>query len=82
MGSTLLALAEYGRITRATYVKGSSVYCENIVTMMLVTISSFVRSVAVTSIKTFRVSALILEWFELMIGGIEQTVRLESRITG
>lgn len=62
--------------------KGSSVYCENIVTIMLMTISSFVRSVAVTSTKTLRVFVLILEWSELIIGGIEQTVRLESRISG
>ena len=57
-------------------------YCENMATRMLVTISNLVRSVAVTSIKTLRVFVLILEWSELMIGGIEHTVRFESRMTG
>ena len=62
--------------------KGSSVYCENIVTSMLLHISAFVLSVAVMSMKTLRVLRLILEWFELMIGGIEQTVRFLSSMTG
>lgn len=65
-----------------THVKGSSVYCENIVTIMLFTISTLVLSVAVISMKTFRVWRPILEWFPLMIGGIEQTVPFESNITG
>ena len=63
-------------------VKGSEVYCENIVTMMLFTISAFVLSVAVISIKTLRVFRLIFEWLELIIGGMEQTVRFASRMTG
>lgn len=49
---------------------------------MLLTISTFVLSVAVISMKTFLVFTLILELFELIIGGIEQTVRLESNMTG
>lgn len=64
------------------YVKGSEVYWENMVTMMLLQISALVLSVAVMSMKTLRVSRVILEWLELMIGGMEQTVRLASRITG
>lgn len=62
--------------------KGSSVYWENMVTRMLLHISAFVLSVAVMSMKTLRVFTLILEWFELMIGGIEQTVRFLSSMTG
>ena len=62
--------------------KGSSVYWENMVTRMLLHISAFVLSVAVMSMKTLRVFRLILEWFELMIGGIEQTVRFLSSMTG
>lgn len=62
--------------------KGSSAYWENIVTIMLMTISSFVLSVAVHSMKTFLLLVEILEWFPLMIGGIEQTMRFESYITG
>ena len=50
--------------------------------MMLLHISAFVMSVAVISMKTLRVFRLILEWFELMIGGIEHTVRFLSSITG
>lgn len=38
-----------------THVNGSSVYWENIATMILFTISTLVLSVAVISIKTFRV---------------------------
>ena len=57
-------------------------YFENIVTTILVTISSFVRSVAVTSMKIFLVLVEILEWVELIMGGIEHTVRFESRISG
>lgn len=61
-----------------TNVKGSSVYRENIVTSMLLTISTLVLSIAVTSMKTFLVVAEIFEWLPLMIGGREQTVFLES----
>ena len=43
------------------YVKGSSVYCENMVTRMLLHISALVLSVAVISMKTLRVSRLIFE---------------------
>ena len=56
-----------------THVKGSSQYSENIVTTMFVTIFSFVKSVAVRSIKTFRVFRVILLRSELMIGGKEST---------
>ena len=63
-------------------VNGSEVYCENIVTRILFTISAFVLSVAVMSMKTLRVLRLILEWLELIIGGIEQTIRFASRMTG
>lgn len=45
----------------STYVKGSDVYWENMVTIIRFTISSFVRSRAVISIKTLVVSMLILE---------------------
>ena len=58
--------------------KGSEVYCENIVTIMRFTISSFVRSRAVISMKTLVVFMVILEWSPLMMGGKEQTVRFES----
>lgn len=50
--------------------------------MMLLTTSTFVLSVAVTSMKTFLVFTLILEWSEFITGGKEQTVRLESNMTG
>lgn len=63
-------------------VKGSSVYWENMETRMLFTISAFVLSVAVMSMKTLRVLGLIFEWLLFVIGGMEQTVRLESRMTG
>ena len=52
------------------------------VTRILFTISALVLSVAVMSMKTLRVLRLILEWFEFMIGGIEQTVRFASSMTG
>lgn len=42
-------------------VKGSEVYWENMVTRILFTISAFVLSVAVISMKTLRVLRLILE---------------------
>ena len=54
--------------------KGSSQYSENMVTIMLTTIASFVSSNAVTSTNTFRVFSVILLCSELMIGGIESTV--------
>ena len=56
-----------------THTKGSSQYSENIVTMMFVTMFNFVKSVAVTSMKTFRVFRVILLRSELMMGGIEST---------
>ena len=52
------------------------------VTRILFTISALVLSVAVMSRKTLRVLRVILEWLEFMIGGIEQTVRFASRMTG
>ena len=67
---------------KGSYVKGSSVYWENMVTRILLHISALVMSVAVISMNTFRVLRVILEWFELMIGGIEQTVRFLSSMTG
>lgn len=73
----------YGDMIRmGSTVKGSEVYWENMVTRMLFTISALVSSVAVMSIKTLRVLRLILEWLELIIGGMEQTVRFASRMTG
>ena len=68
--------------SQESYVKGSEVYCENMVTRMLRHISALVLSVAVMSINTLRVSRVILEWLEFIIGGMEQTVRLASSITG
>jgi hypothetical protein len=61
-----------------SYVNGSDVYSENIETMILLTISTFVLSRAVISMKTFLVSRVIFEWSPLMIGGREQTVLFES----
>lgn len=52
------------------------------VTMILLQISAFVLSVAVISMKMLRVSRVILLWLEFMMGGMEQTVRLASRMTG
>ena len=49
-------------------------YSENIVDTIFTTISNFVWSVAVTSIKTFLVFSVIFECSELIIGGIERTV--------
>ena len=46
------------------------------------TISTFVLSVAVHSMKTFLVLVLIFECSPLMIGGNEQTTRFTSYITG
>jgi hypothetical protein len=51
-------------------------------TSMWLTISTFVLSRAVISIKTFLVSSVILLWFPLMMGGRESTVRFASYITG
>lgn len=65
-----------------TYVNGSAQYSENMVEMMLTTIFNFVSSVAVTSMKTFRVFRVILLWSELMIGGIERTRRSVSYMIG
>jgi hypothetical protein len=42
-------------------VKGSDVYNENIVTIILLTISTFVLSRAVISMNTFFVSSVIFE---------------------
>lgn len=58
--------------------KGSAVYWENMVTIILVTISSFVLSRAVISMKIFVVCRPIFERSLLMMGGREQTVRFES----
>ena len=63
---------------RKTYVNGSAQYSENMVEMMLITIPSFVSSVAVTSIQIFRVFKVILLCSELMMGGMEQTLLCES----
>lgn len=63
-------------------VNGSAQYLENMVTMMLQTMSSLVWSVAVMSMKTFLVSSVILERSLLMMGGREQTFRSASRMTG
>ena len=61
-----------------TYAKGSAQYSENIVATMLTTMASLVSSVAVTSMNTFRVFSVILLCSELMIGGIDSTVRFVS----
>ena len=61
---------------------GSVVYWENIVAMILLTISSFVLSRAVISIKTFVVFREIFEWLLLIMGGREQTTLFESWMTG
>lgn len=66
------------RLVKITYVKGSEVYWENIVTIIRFTISSFVWSTAVISMKTLVVFMVIFEWSPLMMGGREQTVRFES----
>lgn len=55
------------------YLKGSSQYSENIVEMMFATMSSFVSSVAVISMKMFLVLRVILLCSELMMGGIDKT---------
>jgi hypothetical protein len=83
-GSTLtgLRLLLLNECWNTTYVNGSSQYSLNIATISFVTIASLVSSVAVKSMKTFRVLRVILECSELMIGGMESTVRLESYIIG
>ena len=48
------------------------------VEMMLATMASFVSSVAVISMNILRVFRVILLCSELMMGGIEATVPLES----
>jgi hypothetical protein len=45
---------------------------------MSITIDSLVASVAVVSMNTFLVLSVILECSELMIGGIDRTMSLES----
>lgn len=70
------------RIHRHSYVNGSVVYWENIVVIILFTISSLVLSRPVISMKTFFVLTEILEWSPLIIGGREQTTLFESRMTG
>ena len=57
-----------------TYVYGSAQYSENIVATMLTTIFNFVSSVAVTSMKMFRVFNVILLCSEFMMGGMESTL--------
>ena len=54
-----ISLGPLSVLVQVTYVKGSSVCCENIVRRMLLQISAFVSSVAVMSINTFRVFRLI-----------------------
>jgi hypothetical protein len=54
-------------------VNGSSQYSENIVATMFVTMLSFVWSVAVKSMKMFRVLIVILLCSEFMMGGKEST---------
>lgn len=61
-----------------TYVKGSAQYSENMVAMMFVTMCSFVSSVAVTSMKIFRVLSVILLCSELMMGGMDSTTSFLS----
>lgn len=50
-----------------THTKGSAQYSANMVTIMSTTISSLVKSVAVTSMKTLVVSSVILVWSELIL---------------
>lgn len=66
----------------SSHVKGSAQYSENMVETMLTTTPSFVSSVAVTSMKIFFVSNVILLCSELMIGGIERTWFVESYMIG
>lgn len=60
------------------HLKGTSLYSENMVEMMLTTIFSLVRSVAVRSMKMFRVLSVILLCSELMMGGKERTTSFLS----
>lgn len=55
------------------HVYGSAQYSENMEDTILTTISSFVWSVAVISMNTFRVFSVILLCSELMIGGMDST---------
>ena len=55
------------------YLNLSWQYSENIVATVFTTISTFVLSVAVTSMKMFLVFSVIFECSELMIGGNERT---------
>ena len=57
-------------------------YLENMVTTVSKTTRAFVKSRAVTSMKTFFVSRVIFECSPLTIGGKLQIVPLESLITG
>lgn len=43
---------------------------------------TFVRSVAVHSMKTFLVLSVIFEWSPLIIGGMDKTIPFLSLITG
>ena len=43
---------------------------------------TLVRSVAVHSMKTLRVSSVMREWWPLMMGGMLSTTPSASRITG
>jgi hypothetical protein len=71
-------LSSEPREIQRAYVNGSDVYWENMVTMILFTISTLVLSSAVISMKTFLVLRVIFEWSPLIIGGREQTVLFES----
>ena len=55
---------------------------ENMQTMVSRTIFALFRSVAVASIKMFRVFGLIFEWSPFMIGGIDNTTPFLSRMMG
>ena len=60
------------------YLNGVAQYSENMVIMVFKTTLALVRSVAVHSMKTFLVFRVILEWFELMMGGRDSTTRFLS----
>ena len=57
---------------------GVAQYPENMAHMILSTMWALVRSVAVTSMKTFLVLSVIFEWSPLMIGGRLNTRPLAS----
>lgn len=78
----LILASEKDDSVRSSHVKGNAQYSENMVETMLTTIPSFVSSVAVTSMKRFVVSKVILLCSELMIGGIERTRSAESYMIG